>query len=98
MSSLSVIINANEPRTDAELAQAYDILATFPSRVPTVVFVLTTGPNKQGNATAMQPEQNMKLWAQASVDVEYPTNPFLISHMNGIFLNKQNPKKCRKQV
>ena len=98
VSPLSVKINANEPRTVAELAQAYDILATFPSRVPTVVFVLTTGPHKQGNATATQPEQNMKLWAQASADVEYPTSPFLISHMNGAFLNKKNPKKCRKQV
>jgi len=91
-------INTNEPQTVAELAQAYELLATFPSRVPTMVFVLTTGPHKNGNVTVTQKDQNMKLWAQASADVDYPTSPFFFSHMNGAFLNKKKAKETISQV
>jgi hypothetical protein len=86
-------VNENEPKTVEELSQAYDVESTFASRKPTMTFVLTTGQHKGGVTTSTRPDQVLKLFVQASADVEYSVKDFLISHLNGAFLSKKKAKE-----
>ena len=86
-------VNENEPKTVAELSQAYDVQSTFASRKPTMTFVLTTGQHKGGATTNIRPDQVLKLFVQASADVNYSVKDFLISHLNGAFLSKKKAKE-----
>jgi hypothetical protein len=92
MTDMLETLNKNEPRTVADLSQAYDVLNNFAGRLPTVSFIVTTGPNKTGAETNMCPNQNLKLFMQTSADTEYPAKEFCIAHMNGAFLSKKKSK------